>query len=193
MGSGTGSNAAAICAAEQSDNVRYHVTLVIASRPDAGIIDVAKRYDVPHEVVQWDAQTRAAGTEHLRNVLRTYAIDVLVLAGFMKLLPVEIISDLHGHVLNIHPALLPAFGGKGMYGIKVHEAVLAAGATETGATVHLVTEEYDEGAILAREIVPVRPDDTPNSLQERVKAAEHRLYPRIVDEFARSHAISTPS
>ena len=109
-------------------------------------------------------------------------LDLLCLAGYMRLVPPDVLAHLPRRVLNIHPALLPKFGGKGMYGRHVHEAVLAAGETESGATVHYVTERYDEGDIVDQEKCPVLPGDTAESLAERVLACEHRLYPRAVSK-----------
>lgn len=106
--------------------------------------------------------------------------DLLVLAGYLKLVPAGVIERLRGRIINVHPALLPAFGGKGMYGMRVHEAVIQSGASESGPTVHLVDEEYDRGAILAQRRVPVMPDDTPATLAARVLAAEHQLLPDVV-------------
>jgi phosphoribosylglycinamide formyltransferase-1 len=103
-----------------------------------------------------------------------------VLAGYLKLVPAAVIARYRDRILNVHPALLPAFGGRGMYGHRVHEAVLASGARESGATVHLVDEVYDRGAILAQGRVPVLPDDTPDRLAARVLAVEHRLLPAAV-------------
>lgn len=121
---------------------------------------------------------RSAGySNNLLDLFRQERIDWVCLAGFMSLLPSEVVREYEGRILNIHPALLPRFGGKGMYGIRVHEAVLAAGATETGCTVHFVTDEYDEGeAILARRC-PVLAGDTPDSLADRVLELEHEAYP----------------
>lgn len=106
--------------------------------------------------------------------------DFICLAGFMKLLPSEVLRAFPNRVLNIHPALLPKFGGKGMYGHHVHEAVLAAGEKESGCTVHLVTDQYDEGEILVQLCCPVRATDTPESLAARVLELEHRAYPEAV-------------
>jgi phosphoribosylglycinamide formyltransferase 1 len=103
-----------------------------------------------------------------------------VLAGYVKLIPAEVITAYRGRIINVHPALLPAFGGRGMYGHRVHQAVLASGAQETGATVHLVDEAYDHGASLAQARVPVLPGDTPELLAQRVLEVEHRLLPAVV-------------
>jgi len=107
------------------------------------------------------------------------------LAGYVKLVPAPVVSQFRGRMINIHPALLPAFGGPGMYGRRVHEAVLASGATESGATVHFVDEVFDRGPIIAQEKVPVSPQDTPDSLAARVLEAEHRLLRRVVLDLAR--------
>ncbi|MFL5495364.1 MAG: formyltransferase family protein, partial [Gemmatimonadales bacterium] len=105
---------------------------------------------------------------------------LVVLAGYLKLVPAPVIVRFRNRILNIHPALLPAFGGKGMYGHRVHEAVLASGARESGATVHLVDEAYDRGPVLGQARVPVLPDDTPDRLAARVLEVEHRLLPAVV-------------
>jgi formyltetrahydrofolate-dependent phosphoribosylglycinamide formyltransferase len=114
------------------------------------------------------------------EALEEAGAGLLVLAGYLKLVPAAVIERMRGRIINVHPALLPAFGGKGMYGMRVHEAVIRSGATESGPTVHLVDEEYDRGAILAQRRVPVMPDDTPATLAARVLAAEHQLLPDVV-------------
>jgi phosphoribosylglycinamide formyltransferase-1 len=111
--------------------------------------------------------------EELVRLIDEHDVRVLVLAGYMRPLAASVIRRLPGKVVNIHPALLPAFGGKGMYGHHVHEAVIARGARWTGVTIHLVTEHYDEGPILCQRVVGVRPDDTPHSLGARVLRIEH--------------------
>lgn len=121
---------------------------------------------------------------HLADLLESHRIGLIVLAGYMKLLPPALIRRYAGSILNIHPALLPHFGGPGMYGIRVHEAVLSSGERETGVTVHLVTERYDEGEILAQERVPVLSGDTAETLQQRVLAKEHDLYWRVIRKLA---------
>ena len=118
----------------------------------------------------------------------------MVLAGFLKLVPAAVVARYRGRILNVHPSLLPAFGGAGMYGARVHRAVLASGAAESGATVHLVDEVYDRGPIVAQERVPVEPGDTPERLAARVLEAEHRLLPAVVLAAARAgHPVSLPS
>jgi phosphoribosylglycinamide formyltransferase 1 len=119
------------------------------------------------------------------ELLRALAdVDLVVLAGYLKLLPARVVARFHRRAINIHPALLPAFGGPGMYGHRVHEAVLASGATESGATIHYVDEQFDRGPIIAQRTVPVLPDDTADSLAHRVLEAEHELLPQVVLELA---------
>jgi phosphoribosylglycinamide formyltransferase-1 len=113
-------------------------------------------------------------------------VDLIVLAGYVKLVPASVIVVYRDRIINIHPALLPRFGGKGMYGLRVHEAVLASGARESGASVHLVVEQYDRGAVLAQARVPVFPGDTPGQLAERVLEVEHQLLPAAVLAAARA-------
>jgi phosphoribosylglycinamide formyltransferase-1 len=111
-------------------------------------------------------------------------VELIVLAGYMKLLPAEVVRDYEGRILNIHPALLPKYGGQGMYGMFVHEAVIAAKDKESGATVHFVDLEYDRGPIFLQRAVPVLPGDTPESLRERVLRLEHELLPEAIAKFA---------
>ncbi len=118
------------------------------------------------------------------DVLRAHQVNLVVLAGYMKKLGEGVLAASAGRVLNIHPALLPRFGGQGMYGLRVHEAVLAAGAQVTGVSVHLVDAQYDHGPVLAQERVPVLPGDTPEVLQARVLEAEHRLFPEVLRRIA---------
>jgi formyltetrahydrofolate-dependent phosphoribosylglycinamide formyltransferase len=149
--------------------------LVVSNRADAPALERARAGGVPTEVLADPADA----DDWLRRLAR-HGVELVVLAGYLKLVPAAVIARYRDRILNVHPALLPAFGGRGMYGRRVHEAVLASGARESGATVHLVDEEYDRGRILAQGRVPVLPGDTPDTLAERVLAVEHRLLPAAV-------------
>ncbi len=151
------------------------VVLVASNRLSAGGLDVARRNGIPALVLADPADADA-----WLAALDAAAVDLVVLAGYLKLVPAPVIQRYRGRIINIHPALLPAFGGPGMYGRRVHEAVLASGARVSGATVHLVDEAYDRGGILAQMPVPVLPGDTPDTLAARVLEAEHRLLPQLV-------------
>ena len=153
--------------------------MIISTKPDIGIVKVAQDFKITCRV----AGSRETFAADLRGVLVEHRIDVLLLAGLMRHVPDDVVAALHGNVLNIHPSLLPKYGGMGMYGIHVHRAVLNAGETSTGATVHIVTSEYDQGRIIAQESLVIDPRETPEHLQERVKHLEHTLYPRAVDKF----------
>ena len=182
LGSGSGTNARAICDYAKHHQDAYEVAVIISTSPHAGICQIAHDYAVALEVVQQGVDLEL----QLSTALARHRIDALALAGFMRLLPIAIIEQLQGRVLNIHPALLPNFGGKGMYGIHVHEAVIAANSLKTGATVHLVTPAYDEGAILAQAEVMIPPGATPHELQQTVKDLEHKLYPATLSAFLRT-------
>lgn len=179
-GSGRGSNLVALLEALRGSG-EAEVALVLSNRPDAPALDRAREWGVPAESLN----SYRDGSEWLER-LRQHQVDLVVLAGYLKLVPPEVIRAYRGRILNIHPALLPAFGGPGMYGHHVHQAVLASGATQSGATVHLVDEEYDRGPILAQGRVPVLPGDTPESLAARVLQVEHRLLPEAVLRAARA-------
>jgi phosphoribosylglycinamide formyltransferase-1 len=124
-----------------------------------------------------------AAAEDLLNKLQERKIDYIALAGYLKLLPSNVVAAYSKRIVNIHPALLPKYGGKGMYGHHVHEAVLASGDKESGVTIHLVDEIYDHGKILDQVRVPVLPDDTPDTLAARVLEQEHKLYPRVLNKL----------
>jgi phosphoribosylglycinamide formyltransferase-1 len=178
--SGHGSNLEALHHALETD-AEAKIVVVISDRPDAGGLERARQWRIATEVLP----NPTDGAAWLA-LLRRYGVDLVVLAGYVKLVPANVISAYRGRIVNVHPALLPAFGGKGMYGRRVHEAVLASGARETGVTVHLVDEVYDHGATLAQARVPVLPGDTPELLARRVLDLEHRLLPAVVLAAARA-------
>jgi len=174
--SGSGSNLQALLDALRSGG-SARVVHVISSRPGAGALERARKAGVPTTVLA-DTQDAAELLAALRDT------DLAVLAGYLHRIPPAVVARFRLRLINIHPALLPAFGGPGMYGRRVHEAVLASGAPISGATVHYVDEEYDRGPIIAQWPVPVRSGDTPESLAARVLEVEHRLLPRVVLELA---------
>ena len=155
------------------------IAVVISSRPNVLGIDRARKARIPTEVVEW---RRFGNNEDfsaaVTDVLDRAQVDLVIQAGLLRkyLFP----EQYKGRVLNVHPALLPKYGGQGMYGHHVHEAVLAAGETESGCTVHITDEEYDHGPIILQRSVPVLPGDTPDTLAERVQAAEREAYPEAV-------------
>lgn len=172
--SGRGSNLEALLQSLGPD-APAEIVLVLSDRTGAAGLELARRRDIPVQVLG-DPTDSASW----RELLRRFEADLVVLAGYLRLVPAPVISAFRGRIINVHPALLPAFGGKGMYGHRVHEAVLASGARESGATVHLVDEVYDHGRILAQARVPVLADDTPQRLAARVLEVEHRLLPAVV-------------
>jgi phosphoribosylglycinamide formyltransferase-1 len=157
------------------------VVLVATDRPDARALERARAANVHAAVLR---STRCPDAPELLPLLQQHRADFVALAGYLRLLPKEVIAEFPGRIVNIHPALLPAFGGPGMYGERVHRAVLLSGATVSGATVHYVDEEYDRGTILAQWPVPVLADDSVQTLAARVLKVEHVLYPRVVDAVA---------
>lgn len=192
LASGSGSNFQALVdrfGPEARGPVR--LGLLVASRPGIGALEKADRAGVPTAVLPQSARERGGADEarFLVDAIRGRQADLVVLAGWLRLVPSEVVAAYRGRMLNIHPALLPAFGGKGMYGRRVHRAVLESGVRVTGVTVHFVDEEYDRGTIAAQWPVPVRPDDDEATLAARVLAVEHRLLPAVVDAFARGQII----
>ena len=179
--SGGGTNFQAILDAVAAGRLPAEVVLCLSHRADAGALERARRHGVPTAVL---SPEDAADADALLGVLDRHGADFIALAGYMKKVPDAVVARYRGRMLNVHPALLPAFGGKGMYGRRVHEAVVAHGVRWTGATVHLVDEEYDTGPIVLQEPVPVRPGDTPEAVAARVLAVEHLLFPEALRLFA---------
>ncbi len=167
--SGRGSNLQALLQS-LGPSAPARVVLVLSDRAGAPALELARRHEVPVEVL-----LDAADGSRWLAALERHRVDLIVLAGYLKLVPAAVVTRYRDRILNIHPALLPSFGGKGMYGQRVHQAVLASGARESGATVHLVDEVYDRGTILGQARVPVLPGDDPDRLAARVLEAEHRL------------------
>lgn len=181
--SGGGTNLQALLDA-LADDAAACVALVASNRADAGALERARRAGVATAVLD-----DPSDSARILALLDAHDIELVVLAGYLKLVPGPVVRALPGRMINIHPALLPAFGGPGMYGRRVHEAVLASGATVSGASVHLVSGEYDRGPIVAQWPVPVRPDDTPETLAARVLVVEHQLLPAVVRAAAREGGV----
>jgi phosphoribosylglycinamide formyltransferase/phosphoribosylglycinamide formyltransferase-1 len=181
LASGRGSNLQAII--EHFDNLARErvakVAFVGSNRADSPALLRAATASI--DIAHFDATDD--GSE-LLALLQKFRIDLVVLAGYLKRIPSKVIREYAGRIINIHPALLPAFGGEGMYGARVHEAVIASGARETGVTVHLVDDEYDRGAIIAQWRVPIDESDTADTLAARVLNVEHVIYPRVVEMVA---------
>jgi phosphoribosylglycinamide formyltransferase-1 len=155
------------------------VVLVATDNPGAGVLERARRRGVPTAVF---SRAEFASGDAPLAALRAAGVDYLVLAGFLRLVPSNILEAFPGRIVNIHPALLPAYGGRGMYGSRVHEAVVAAGESESGITIHRVNERYDDGAVIAQFRCPVTPDDTPESLAQKIHELEHRHFPEVIEQ-----------
>ncbi len=186
FGSGRGSNFQSILTALQQGRIRdVAIRLVISNSSSAGILEIARTHCIPaFHVSQKQFSSDEAFVNALLALLRDHQVNFIALAGYMKRVPTPVVGAYRGRIVNIHPALLPKFGGSGMYGTHVHEAVLAAGETESGATVHYVDEEYDHGAIILQKRVPVMAGDTPATLAARVLVVEHEIYPEALRRLA---------
>jgi phosphoribosylglycinamide formyltransferase-1 len=167
----------AIIDACKSGKLQATPAVVISNNSDSGAIARAKTEGVPYYYLSGKTHPEPGELDDaILDAFLRHGVDIVVLAGYMKKLGPKMLSRFRGRIVNVHPALLPKFGGEGMYGIHVHEAVIAAGEKESGVTIHFVDEQYDTGAILAQTHVPVMPDDTPETLAARVLEQEHILY-----------------
>lgn len=180
--SGSGSNAEKISEyfAERSD---VQITLILTNNPQAGVIERARRLHIP--VVVFDRKTFYE-TDRILDLLKNNKIDLIVLAGFMMLIPASMVEAFPDRMVNIHPALLPKFGGKGMYGHFVHEAVVANKEKESGITIHYVNQHYDEGNIIFQTRCEVTETDNADSVADKIHVLEHQHFPRVVDEVLSS-------
>lgn len=177
--SGNGTNAENIIRYFQ-DSGRVCVELVLTNRKSAYVMERARSLNVPSAYVpkeEWEAE------DSVLSLLDDKKIDFIVLAGFLARVPDGILHAYPYKIINIHPSLLPEFGGKGMYGDRVHEAVVAAGEKETGITIHYINERFDEGEIIAQYTCPVLPDETPEEVAAKVHALEYRYYPQVIDRL----------
>jgi phosphoribosylglycinamide formyltransferase-1 len=185
LASGGGTNLQAILDRIQDGFLDAEVGAVISNNSQAGALERARARQVP----AFHLSSRQFSDPDdldaaILSALRGHGVGLVVLAGYIKRLGPRVLGGYPDCILNVHPALLPAFGGQGMYGMRVHEAVIASGVKLTGVTVHLVDEVYDHGPIIAQRAVPVEDEDTPESLFERVLKVEHALYPEVLQAFA---------
>lgn len=186
LASGGGSNLQALIDRfNQAAAPLLRVALVISDRQDAGALVRARAAGIEAMHIQVTGRPADLSTRQMLAALEFADIDLIALAGYLRLVPAAVLKRYPHRIVNIHPALLPKYGGKGMYGSNVHRAVLAAGESVSGATVHYVNENYDEGQIIAQREVPVLPGDTPEALAARVLAVEHVLYPDALEQVAR--------
>lgn len=185
--SGTGSNAQKIIehfnCSPLPGGLGGAVALIVCNKPGAGVLNVAEKYSVPTLLIEKERFFRGDG--YLPE-LKKHGIDFIVLAGFLWKIPQVLIDAYRRRIINIHPALLPKYGGKGMYGSRVHEAVLAAGEKESGITIHYVDEHYDNGDIIFQARCEVKPDDTPETLAQRIHHLEHEHYPKVIEKWITS-------
>lgn len=183
--SGSGSNLQAIINACAEPDFPARLQLVLSNRPEAYGLERAKKAGIPHFCVDHALYKNRTDFEAaLQEKLEKYPVDLICLAGFMRILTGDFISKWPNKIINTHPALLPKFGGKGMFGAHVHAAVLAAGETESGASIHYVIPEVDQGPVILQKTVPVLADDTTETLAARVIAQEHKAYPEAIRQIA---------
>ena len=179
--SGKGSNAEKIIQYFQNHN-NTHVKLIVSSRHDAGVLDIAARYGI--EAIVLDKKRFIETPEYIES-LKNQGITHIVLAGFLWKVPQQLTAAYPNRIINIHPALLPSYGGKGMYGENLHEAVIASGDKESGITIHYVDEHYDNGKIIFQKKLEVLPTDTADSLAEKIHLLEHKYYPSVIKKWVR--------
>lgn len=186
LASGRGSNFKALLESIETGLIQNaEVVCVMSNNSDAGVLTIARSRDIPaYHISRKQYSTEAEFNEAILNVLSQYEVNFIVLTGYMKLLDVSIIKKFQNRIINIHPALLPQFGGKGMYGKFVHDAVIASGTKNSGATVHIVDEIYDHGSIVLQERIALSENETSETLAAKVLEIEHRILPRAVGLFA---------
>lgn len=180
--SGSGTNMERIAAVFASDP-EIEIALVLCNRPGAGVIARAAKAGIQVRMID---RASFYETDELTQELLSLKTDLIVLAGFLWLVPQHLLSAFPGRIINIHPALLPKFGGKGMYGEKVHEAVVSAGEKVSGITIHFVNEHYDSGDIIFQKAFELHPDETPSSLAQRIHSLEYEHFPKVIEQLLKS-------
>ena len=183
--SGRGSNFQAILNAIDAGFLPAKIVVLISNQSDAGAMKIACAHNIPTQhISQKMFSSEEALADAMLEVLKEHHTEFIALSGYLKKIPVQVIRQYRNRIVNIHPALLPSFGGEGMYGHRVHEAVLGSGEKISGATVHLVDEEYDRGPIVLQKSVDIVPNDTPDSLAAKVLKIEHEIFPLVLKAFA---------
>lgn len=177
--SGSGTNAQKIME-HFSESDQVEVAMVLVNKSNAGVIERAQNFNVPITVFN---KQQFSQSDEIVTLLKQNEIDLVVLAGFLWLIPQNMVNSYPNKIVNIHPALLPKYGGKGMYGSKVHEAVILAKEVESGITIHYVNEKYDEGAIIAQFHCEVTPEDTSETLAQRIHSLEHAYFPEVIEHI----------
>lgn len=178
--SGSGTNAEAIMK-HFTGHENVEVVLILSNKPDAYVLERAKKFGVPTHVFN---RSTFKNTNEIVDLLQSQNISLVVLAGFLWLIPEQLIQAFPNQIINIHPALLPKYGGKGMYGMNVHNAVKEAGETETGITIHYVNEQYDEGQIIHQAKCQVTPEDSPEDIAQKIHLLEHEYFPKVIEKLA---------
>ena len=182
--SGSGSNFQSIIDAVESGKINARITGLISNKDGIKALERAGRHNIPTRILNESVFEDYQDYEkELLLQLVDWDTDLIALAGYLRKIPVSVINRYEHRILNIHPSLLPKFGGKGFYGIKVHQAVIASKEAESGCTIHVVTKEFDEGPVLEQSKVPVKSDDTPQTLAARVLEQEHILYPKVIANY----------
>lgn len=186
--SGNGSNAQNIIEyfnSTSSEESSAKVVRVICNRTNAYVLERAAKLGVPTSVIT--KEDLSGGPQGILEILEKDSTDLIILAGYLLKIPDEVIAGYRGRIINIHPSLLPAYGGKGMYGNRVHEAVIAAGERVSGITIHLVDENYDSGKILFQAECPLLENDTPETLAGRIHELEYTHFPHIIEEYIKDY------
>ena len=179
LASGSGTNAENLIEYFKGHG-QISVSLIVSNNPEAYVLERAKQAGIPYEVITKKGWADKAA---VTDIFMTYGIDAVALAGYLLLIPGWFIRMYPEKILNIHPALLPHFGGKGMYGMHVHRAVIASGAQKSGISIHVVNENYDEGEIIFQATLVIQPGETAQSLAKRVQELEHKHYPVVVERY----------
>lgn len=189
--SGSGTNFRAIIESKKSGIIKSDISLLITNNSDCGAVQIALENHIPFYHISRKVYPDCSEEEYagiFLDKMEEHKIDFIVLAGYMKMIDASIIRKFDKRIINIHPALLPSFGGKGMYGMNVHKAVIESGAKESGVTIHFVNEKYDEGEIILQEKVQVEPEDTAETLQKKVLKLEHRCYALAISNIEKKNS-----
>jgi phosphoribosylglycinamide formyltransferase-1 len=181
--SGRGSNLQAIIDGVEEGRLNCEIVFVMSNNSSSGALEIARKKNIPAYHLSEKVFHKNNFEESLIDLLEKHKPDLIVLAGYMKLVPVSVIRRFENRIINIHPALLPKFGGKGMYGMNVHNAVFQAGEKVSGVTIHIVNENYDEGKVIYQEKIDISDCKSPEEIAEKVLKLEHKVYPEVIQKI----------